>query len=257
MPGRIKLRKVVAPPAFSGYRPYGASGRATEQVELLYEEYEALKLADYDQLDHVDAALLMGVSRPTFARIYESARRKIAAAFVEVKSIKTVYGNAWMEKDWFVCEACHSRFTIPEHSGNVCPLCSSVGISPLNGSNKTPKSDEPGPRKGIIAITSTYNRLAAPFDQRFGRSAWFCILNEITGEITFVENKFSDEEYEAGVNSAEEMIRLKVNKVFSGDFGSKALEKLSNAGIQLTVLRNYTTPVGQLIRKIKGKWIEK
>lgn len=76
-----RLRKVVAPPGFKGYKPYGHTAENREAVDLLYEEYEALKLADYDFLDHQAASQLMGVSRATFARIYESARRKIACAW--------------------------------------------------------------------------------------------------------------------------------------------------------------------------------
>ena len=87
MPRRRRLRKVVAPPGFKGYKPYGARGKKSEKVELLYEEYEAIKLADYDGLNHLEASKLMGISRPTFARIYEAARQKIAKALVETREI--------------------------------------------------------------------------------------------------------------------------------------------------------------------------
>ena len=133
MPRRKRLRKVVAPPGFKGYNPYGSNKVSQEKVELLYEEYEAIKLADYDLLNHDEAAKLMGISRPTFARIYESARRKIAKALVEVRPIKTVYGNATLDKSWYLCNHCHARFTIPKTmNSNICPLCSSDKIELLN-----------------------------------------------------------------------------------------------------------------------------
>lgn len=132
MPRRRRLRRVVAPPGFRGYRPYGVSKGSKESIELLYEEYEAIKLADYDLMNHQEASELMGVSRPTFARIYESARRKIAKAFVETNEIKTVYGNAWMDKNWFVCNGCYVRFTIPKTiKKHNCPICSSGNIELL------------------------------------------------------------------------------------------------------------------------------
>ena len=62
MPRRRKLRKVVAPPNFKGYKPYGVSGVSNDYIELLYEEYEAIKLADYDIMDHKSASQLMGIS---------------------------------------------------------------------------------------------------------------------------------------------------------------------------------------------------
>lgn len=136
MPRRRRLRKVVAPPGFKGYKPFGNQQKSTESVELLYEEYEAIKLADYDLLNHEEAAKLMGVSRPTFARIYEAARRKIAKALVETKEIKTAFGNAWMDKSWFTCKDCNARFSIPENTDKEhCPLCTSTQIELINKNN--------------------------------------------------------------------------------------------------------------------------
>jgi predicted DNA-binding protein (UPF0251 family) len=133
MPRHKQLRKVVAPPGFRGYRPYGAGQVKKDPVELLYEEYEALKLADYDLMDHQEASVLMGVSRPTFARIYKSARRKIAGALVESREIRSVFGNARLDNSWFLCDACHARFTIPHSmAGGKCPVCRSSRIHPIN-----------------------------------------------------------------------------------------------------------------------------
>ena len=132
MPRRIRPRKVVAPPSFRGYKPYGVNGRISGAVELHYEEYEALKLADYDGMKHQEACRLMGISRPTFARIYESARRKVARALVETREIKAVYGNAWMQGEWYICEACHARFTLPEKvKAGECPICASAAVTAL------------------------------------------------------------------------------------------------------------------------------
>jgi len=133
MPRRTRLRKVVAPPEFKGYKPYGTHKVSNEHIELLYEEYEAIKLSDYDLMNHKEASELMGVSRATFARIYESARRKIAMAFVETKEIRTVFGNTQMDESWFLCNACHARFTIPKTlKQEICPMCSSDQIESLS-----------------------------------------------------------------------------------------------------------------------------
>ena len=132
MARRKRLRKVVAPPKFEGYKPYGHRGGSNGSVDLLYEEYEAIKLADYDLMNHHEASLLMGISRPTFARIYESARRKIAVALVETKEIKSVFGNATLEDNWYLCEKCSAKFTIPTSSvGKECPICRAAKIELL------------------------------------------------------------------------------------------------------------------------------
>ena len=58
------------------------------EVELLPDELEAFRLADYQGLYHQDAAGKMGVSRQTFGRILASARKKIAEALVLGKALK-------------------------------------------------------------------------------------------------------------------------------------------------------------------------
>jgi len=126
------MRKVVAPPGFRGYKPYGNRQVQQQHVDLLYEEYEAIKLADYDLMNHLEASQLMGVSRPTFARVYESARRKIAKALVETREIRSVFGNASLDHSWFVCNDCHTRFNIPDNlTEHHCPLCKSENIQSI------------------------------------------------------------------------------------------------------------------------------
>ena len=121
------LRKIVVPPRFKSFKPTGKKARGS--IDLLYEEYEAIKLADYDLLNHKEACELMDVSRATFARIYESARRKIAMALVEVKEVKAVYGNVTIDNSWSSCKDCASKFTIVNEEGDVfCPLCGSGNV---------------------------------------------------------------------------------------------------------------------------------
>ncbi|MBN2862307.1 MAG: DUF134 domain-containing protein [Bacteroidales bacterium] len=128
-----QLRKIFAPPKFTGFKPYGCAKECKGSVDLYYEEYEAIKMADYDLLKYEEAAFLMGVSRATFARICESARRKLARALVDGKEIKTVYGNAFLEKEWFICRDCNKRFDIQAAIvENNCPECRSSNINSLN-----------------------------------------------------------------------------------------------------------------------------
>lgn len=134
MPRQRQLRKIIAPPSFSGFKPYGCAGGCNEDfIELFYEEYEAIKLTDYDLLTYEDSAIMMGVSRATFARIYDSARRKLAEALVNSKEIKTIYGHICLDKEWFLCGDCFTRFNIePEMEVTNCPACNSSNIHALN-----------------------------------------------------------------------------------------------------------------------------
>ncbi len=58
-----------------------------EQVTLTLDEVEALRLADLEALYQEDAAKKMKVSRATFARIIEQARRKVADALIHGKAL--------------------------------------------------------------------------------------------------------------------------------------------------------------------------
>ena len=112
-------------PVVDGFKPIGLQVKLGEEVILHFEEYESLNLCDYELLTHEEAAKLMNVSRPTYTRIYQSARNKIAKAFVEGKSIQIESGKSTLENFWFKCNVCHITFTLPENAPKVCPLCKS------------------------------------------------------------------------------------------------------------------------------------
>lgn len=118
-------------PAVSGFKPYG--GKATQSkaqgVYLFYEEYESLRLSDYEKHTQCESAAIMGVSRPTFTRIYQSAREKIAKAFVEGLRIIIEGGKVQLDGDWYVCGHCSALFTAEGQTPSVCPLCGSTSVS--------------------------------------------------------------------------------------------------------------------------------
>jgi predicted DNA-binding protein (UPF0251 family) len=57
------------------------------QVQLLPEELEALRLADLEGLYQEEAAQRMGISRATFQRILSHAHRQVALALVEGQAL--------------------------------------------------------------------------------------------------------------------------------------------------------------------------
>jgi predicted DNA-binding protein (UPF0251 family) len=135
MSPRIKiLRKVLNPPVIKGFKPYGfePGQKHDELINLFIEEYEALRLSDYDNCNHHQSSVLMGVSRPTFTRIYASALQKIAKAFVEGKQISIEGGKIYFDSDWYQCFACQCYFNNPEKDKKIenCPLCGSNKIMP-------------------------------------------------------------------------------------------------------------------------------
>lgn len=117
------------PPHFKGFMPIGLP-EENNPVVINYEEYEAIRLSDFELNGQVEAAHIMGVSRPTFARIYESARRKVAQAFVQGKAIVFEGGKVYFDSEWYSCNACGCWFNHPEKELDIknCTLCGSTNI---------------------------------------------------------------------------------------------------------------------------------
>ncbi len=70
------------------FKPCEKSVNEIEGTTLLSEEMEAIRLADYESLYQEEAASKMEISRSTFSRILNSARKKIAEALIEGKVIE-------------------------------------------------------------------------------------------------------------------------------------------------------------------------
>jgi uncharacterized protein len=122
-----KERLIQMAPHFSGFHAIGVQCKTGEDVCLNLEEYETLNLCDYNLLTQAEAAKLMNISRPTFTRIYESARRKIAKAFIEGSNIHFAGGNVSIA-NWYKCAPCKITFSLPENSDMVCPFCKTAVI---------------------------------------------------------------------------------------------------------------------------------
>ena len=132
-PRPFRLRKISNPPVVSGFKPYGYKknqGR-NESIFLHLEEYEALRLCDFEMLNHQQASVLMAVSRPTLTRIYSRARQKVAEALVLGKQIIIEGGKVYFDSEWFSCHTCGCFFNNPDKPEEIkeCPLCKSMNIS--------------------------------------------------------------------------------------------------------------------------------
>ena len=139
-------------PAVSGFKPYGgvADKQRKANVFLLYEEYEALRLSDYEKHSQCESAAIMQVSRPTFTRIYMSAREKIAKAFVEGLRIVIEGGKVELDGDWYVCRKCKAVFSNEHEVSKTCALCGSSEIEPYRLSDGENEDELPS----MVSVTS-------------------------------------------------------------------------------------------------------
>jgi len=100
----IKPRWIGFDPPGVCFLPQPAAAPGMDLMVLTLDELEALRLADLEGLGQEEAARRMNVSRPTFGRIVEQARRKVAAALVQERGIgieggvirfHPPYGHRW------------------------------------------------------------------------------------------------------------------------------------------------------------------
>ncbi len=80
-------------PSVYFFKPQGVPLRMLEEVILESDEYEAMRLHDILEFDQKTAAKKMKISQPTFARILNSANKKIAEAIVKGKAIRINSAN--------------------------------------------------------------------------------------------------------------------------------------------------------------------
>lgn len=87
----IKKRRICAMPRVNEFYPI--TNNKTEQIEITVDEYESIRLIDYLNFSQEDCANQMNVARTTVQSIYDTARKKIATALVEGKTLKIIGGS--------------------------------------------------------------------------------------------------------------------------------------------------------------------
>ncbi|MBP8904751.1 MAG: DUF134 domain-containing protein [Paludibacteraceae bacterium] len=138
MPRPKQDRKISIPPLMKGFKPFGIPRRMLSSVSLLYDEYEAIRLLDYEGMNQDQAAVQMNVSRPTLTRIYEKARKTIAQALVEGKMIMIEGGNVQFDRAWYRCRRCYKLIGGLENHVQCkdCNTFSDEELIPINNPEK-------------------------------------------------------------------------------------------------------------------------
>lgn len=80
-----RCRRVCGEPTYHSFAPSGEGHTGT--VTLSVDEYEAIRLIDYEKRTHEQCAAQMEISRTTATEIYESARFKISDSLVNGKAL--------------------------------------------------------------------------------------------------------------------------------------------------------------------------
>jgi predicted DNA-binding protein (UPF0251 family) len=123
-------------PQVTYFKPAGIPLRALEEVGLTVEELEAIRLKDLEGLQQEECAQGMRISRPTFHRVLESARQKVADALINGKAVRIEGGNFALASQRFRCRRDGHEWHVPFEAivaglPLACPRCDSPSVLPV------------------------------------------------------------------------------------------------------------------------------
>lgn len=195
-------RYVSQQPGATYFKPCGVPLRLLEEVRLPVEGLEALRLSDLEGLTTTQAAARVRVSRFTYARTLNAARRAVAEALVRGRALR-VEGGAY----------------------------ALVDAGPVHG----PERRKHMP---VVAVSCEGPSLEDAVDPRYGRAGGFVIAAYPDGggepEISYLDNGDAQMLPQgAGIATTEHLASAGVSVVISGYVGPKAFEALRAAGISV------------------------
>lgn len=189
-----KPRRVCRMPIYTHFYAKKPENSACQQgLELSIEEYEAIRLLDYQGLTQQEAAAQMGAGRTTIQALYTQARRKLARFLVE-------------------------GFPLTIQGGNyeLCP-----GQKNLN------QNMEKGEHRMKIAVTYENGQVF----QHFGHTSQFKVYEVENG--TIVSSEIVDTNGQGHGALAGFLLGGGVDVLICGGIGGGARNALAEAGIEL------------------------
>lgn len=91
MPRPCKRRRVCMKPNYVEFLSVGSVSK--EKVNLTVDEFECLRLLDYEQITQEECAKKMNIARTTVTSIYQDARYKLMDAIINGKKVEISGGN--------------------------------------------------------------------------------------------------------------------------------------------------------------------
>jgi len=219
MPREPRCRRVSHEPKVNLYEPQGISHRDLQEVILKVEELEALRLKDLLRLEQEECAQHMQVSRPTFQRVLNDARYKLAWALINGNAIRIEGGNYCLGGGY--CRR-YGRYRTGDD-----PCTRQQEDLPFNNLK------EKGNISNKIAICSTSSSPSSPVDERFGRCAYFMIWDPETNQYETLSNTGIETVRGAGTGSVQVLIERNVGLVIAQRIGPKAFMALKQGGIKV------------------------
>ena len=210
MPRPQRRRRVCSEPEYTEFLPKGSTGY--DVVILSTDEYEAIRLVDFEKKTHEQCAQQMDISRTTVTEIYERARFKLADSIVNGKRL-VIEGGSYRLCGGTAKNCCgrnciNSLLYSKNSDGNV--------LGKKGGAN-------------IMRIAVTYDK--GQIFQHFGHTEQFKVYDVEDRKITaeqVVDTMGNGHGALAGFLAANQ-----VDTLICGGIGGGAQSALAEAGIKL------------------------
>ena len=204
-----RCRRICGEPEYIEFMPKGGMESDAFTVTLSLDEFEAIRLVDYEKQTHEQCALRMDISRTTVTEIYEQAREKIADCLVNGKKLVISGGN------YKLCgggaDGCHRK------------NCSNA----FSSGNRTILTEKGGPEIMRIAVTYENGQIF----QHFGHTSQFKVYDIEEGKI--VASQVIDTNGNGHGALGGFLAANQVEVLICGGIGGGAQNALAQAGIQL------------------------
>ncbi len=200
-----KCRRVCRYPQTLEFRPVQAE-ELPDAVILTVDEYEAIRLIDYEGFSQEQCSSRMQVARTTAQKIYDSARRKLSTALVEGCPLRIEGGRYRL---------CHGEETLC--GGEACP--------------KQAFAEQYSITKGdhIMRIAVTYDN--GNIFQHFGHTEFFKVYDVADGKI--LDSQVVSTNGSGHGALAEVLQVLKADALICGGIGGGAQMALASVGVRL------------------------
>ena len=136
-----RLRRILEEPQIRCFKPEGTNRDSSESVKITIDEFEAMRLRDYHNIQQKRSAEIMGISQPTFHRILSSARKKISKALIEGTPITIIGEDFITDKEQYICNECGFKWLNPGKEYHNCPDCQSEDIKLTKSDIKSEVTD--------------------------------------------------------------------------------------------------------------------
>lgn len=236
MPRRVRCRRVSFIPETDFFSPAGRKRVYQDDVVLSIEEFEALRLKDYLNLEQEEAAGRMRVSRQTYQRVLAEARFKIADALTNGKGI-LIQGGDFCLGDGY----CRRRKRILNREDS----CHFQEATILKDGSEITLSK--------IAISAAGNNPESNIDARFGRCSHFMLWDPESKSFETIDNQVGESAHGAGTGAAQTLLKNGVKVLLTNKIGPKAFESLRAAGISIFLASENDTVAGTLEKYQAGK----